>query len=60
MIPHDPLHFHAATAALGARLASAQLLVSRLDLGPYRNQARSIPWSGVGMAVGSSLQRLVS
>jgi hypothetical protein len=41
-------------------LASAQLFVSRLDLGPYLNQARSVPWSGVAMVLGSGLQRLVS
>ncbi len=60
MILRAPCKLHAATAALGARFASAQLLVSRLDLGPYLNQARSVPWSGLAMVVGSSLQRLVS
>lgn len=53
-------HLPAATAALGARLVSAQLFVARLDLGPYLNQARCVPWSGVTMVVGSGLQRLVS
>lgn len=56
----DLSRLHGATAALGARLASVQLLVSRLDLQPYLNQARSIPWSGLAMVVGSNLQRLVS
>jgi hypothetical protein len=56
----DPHRLRRATAALGAPLASAQLVVSRLDLGPYLNQARSVPWSGVAMVVGSGLQRLVS
>ena len=60
MTNHDRSHLRTATAALGARLAPAQLFVARLDLGPYLNQARSVPWSGVAMVVGSSLQRLVS
>ena len=60
MTSHDRPHLRAATAALGARLAPAQLFVVRLDLGPYLNQARSVPWSGVAMVVGSSLQRLIS
>ena len=57
---HPALHLHAAVAALGAKLAPMQLHVSRLDLGPYLNQARSVPWSGVAMVLGSSLQRLAS
>lgn len=57
---HPALRLHAATAALGARLAPLPLLVSRLDLGPYLNQARSVPWSGVAMVLGSNLQRLAS
>jgi hypothetical protein len=57
---HHPFDLHAATAAFGARLASAQLFVARLDLAPYINQARSVPWNGLAMAVSSSLQRLAS
>lgn len=60
MTNHASLHLHATTAALGARLASLHLAMSRLDLGPYLNQARSVPWNGLGMVVGSGLQRLVS
>ena len=60
MTHDDPSKLHTATAALSAHMASAQLFVARLDLGPYLNQARSVPWSGVAMVLGSSLQRLVS
>lgn len=60
MTTHALSKLRASAAALGARLALAQLVVSRLDLQPYLNQARSIPWSGLAMVVGSSLQRLVS
>ncbi|EYD74284.1 hypothetical protein Rumeso_04148 [Rubellimicrobium mesophilum DSM 19309] len=60
MIHGNPSRLHAATALACASLASAQLFVSRLDLGPYLNQARSVPWSGLAMVVGSSLQRLAA
>jgi len=60
MTLHHRFQLPAATAALGAGLVSAQLFMARLDLGPYLNQARCVPWSGVAMVVGSGLQRLVS
>lgn len=60
MTDNDPYKLYAVSAFLASRLASAQLLVSRLDLGPFLNQARSVPWSGLAMVVSSSLQRLVS
>ena len=60
MTSYDRSHLRAATAALGARLAPVQLFVARLDLGPYINQARSVPWNGLATVVSSSLQRLAS
>jgi hypothetical protein len=36
------------------------LSLARLGLGPFLNQARAVPWNGLAMVVGSSLQRLVS
>lgn len=56
----DPFKLHAAAAFLGARLVSARVMTLRVDLGPYLNQARSVPWSGVLMVLGSSLQRLAT
>lgn len=60
MTDHLPSKLREVIVALGARLASAQLHLSRLDLGPYLSQARSVPWSGLAMVVGSGFQRLVS
>lgn len=60
MTNNDPYSFPAVGTSLASHVASAQLLVSRLDLGPFLNQARSVPWSGIAMVVSSSLQRLVN
>jgi hypothetical protein len=43
MTYNGPRKLHEAKAALRARFASTQLLVSKVDLGPYLNQARSVP-----------------
>lgn len=60
MTNNDRHGFPAVGASFASQLVSAQLLLSRLNPGPFLNQARSVPWSGLAMVMSSSLQRLGS